>query len=236
MKAESETAPNFLPSVKPSFRWFVAGLLAVLYLLLVGAAIVGIFRTPLSHPAFLPSIALLLLLLAPLESLLLAPLYGLSGRFHYYSPLLLATEGSESRIELHVGTLFDYVMYFRWRDRGAPASRKAIHELLRGLLVMIDSIPESSDDKAREVVAASYFFSDSTLAKLGFNLRPVSRFTVVNLMTASLSVMLRLSFVRGRWTWPRFGRTREAYTSLESLRLRRPAIKALLHRLGAQSE
>lgn len=224
-------APNFLPSRRLSFRWLVAVALAVFYFALLGVALFGIIHLSLLHPAFLPAVVILIFLVAPLESLLLAPLYGLQGRFHYFSALLLVTKGEGGCITLHVGTLFDYAAFFCWRDRGATASRIAVGELLRGLLAMLDELSASEMDSSCEVVAASYFFSDRTLDRLGFRLRPAPPITVLNLLMAWLGVGLRLSFVRGRLALPRLANTREAYTTLAELRTRRSAIEALLIRV-----
>lgn len=68
--------------------------------------------------------AILLLPLIPvLESFLLTPAYALAGRFTYYSPLLFATK-SPHGLDLHVGTLYDYIYNSNAMERAWRPDRK----------------------------------------------------------------------------------------------------------------
>lgn len=167
-------------------------------------------------------------LLAPLESLLLTPLYTVSGRFRYYSAFLFATRGHGGRLDLHVGTLFDYILHLRWSERGPRAARHVTAELLRGLLALCNEVECGRTVPGTEIVATSYFFSDRTLARLGFTLRPPPALLVQNLVVASLSVALRLSFTRGRPAFPDLRQIRQATTTAgELLRHKETIIRVL---------
>lgn len=170
-------------------------------------------------------------LLAPLESLLLTPLYALSGRFHYYSPLLFATRRTGGGLDLHVGTLFDYLLHLRWSDRGPRAARRVTEALLRGLLVLCEEMERGRMLPGTALVATSYFFSDRTLARLGFTLRRPPAMRVQNLVVASLSIALRLSFVRGRPAFPDLHQIREATTTAGELVRHKRTIIRVLRRL-----
>jgi hypothetical protein len=85
-------------------------------------------------------------LLAPLESLLLTPLFALAGRFTYHSPMLLATRAADGAgtpggaLELHTGTLFDYVTELDWARRGPATARVVLVEIVRGLLAIVAAV------------------------------------------------------------------------------------------------
>ena len=208
-------------------QWAAALLLALPCIGALGAC----FALPVLDWRWLPLPFLALPLVAPLESLLLTPLYALSGRFRYYSPMLLATRRRAGGLDLHVGTLFDYVVRLRWSDRGPRAARIVTADLLRGLLVLAGEADRGVLPPDAELVATSYFFSDRTLARLGFELRPAPGATVQNLVLASLSIALRLSFTRGRPSFPELRRIRRAVTTAGELARHRDHIARLLDRL-----
>ncbi len=179
----------------------------------------------------MPLLPAAVFLLAPLESLLLAPVFALAGRFRYYSPMLLATRRPGGGLDLHVGTLFDYVARLRWSDRGPRASRIVTADILRGLLALVDEIERGTIPADAEIVATSYFFSDRTVARLGFELRDAPAAVRHNLAAASLGIALRLSFTRGRPAFPDLRRIRQAATTAGGLAEHADEIRRLLRRL-----
>jgi hypothetical protein len=84
-------------------RWVLALALAALCFGVLG----GGFALLLLDWRFVPLVVVLPVLIAPLESLLLTPLYTLTGRFRYFSPMLFATRRRDGGLDLHAGTLFD---------------------------------------------------------------------------------------------------------------------------------
>ena len=124
-------------------QWGIALLLLCLTLLIIGGAFALVFM----NWRWLPLLLLIFVLLPILESLLLTPLYALIGSFSYYSPMLLATTSQQGELDLHVGTLFDYAMRFRWSDRGPRAARIVTADLLRGLLAIVeDNVVKATDE------------------------------------------------------------------------------------------
>ncbi len=211
-----------------SARWAGALLLAALLVGVLGACVALITRDWRLLPLLFPLVPVL----ATLESLLLTPLYTLLGRFHYYSPLLLATRRSDGGLDLHVGTLFDYVMRLRWKDRGPRATRTVTADLLLGLVALCEEVERGTLPQDAPIVATSYFFSDRSLARLGFQVRSAPAFVVQNLVVASLSIALRLSFTRGRPTFPDLRKTRQAVTSAGSLVQHKDMLRQALQRLA----
>jgi hypothetical protein len=199
---------------------------------LLGLAVIGsLFALPVLDWRWLPISLLGLPFLAPVEGLLLAPLYGLAGYFRYYSPMLLATRRRSGGLDLHVGTLFDYVMRLRWSDRGPRAARIVTADILRGLLQIAEEVERGTLSPDAELVATSYLFSDRSIARLGFTLRPAPGAVVANLAVTSLSIALRLSFTRGRFAYPDLRRIRQAVTSAGELAQHAGEIRRLLERL-----
>lgn len=172
--------------------------------------------------------AVLLLPVIPLlESLLLTPLYRLTGRFVYYSHTLFITR-SVSGLQLHAGTLFDYVSLIRWHERGARAQRKLTEQLLQGLLALCDDIAQGNIAANTTISATSYFFSDRSAAKLGFSTAKTAPLERLNLMLAVLSLAARLSLTKGRFSWPDLRHIRHIHTTAEHLLAQRPTIVRLL--------
>lgn len=179
--------------------------------------------------------AILLLPLIPvLESFLLTPAYALAGRFTYYSPLLLATKSAQG-LDLHVGTLYDYIIQLRWSERGFPAERHAMRLILQGLLSICDAVAEGRLSAQNEITATSYFFSDRSVEKLGFTVKKGSFEVKLNLWLVYLSLVLRLSLIKGRWCLPDLKRIRCIHTTAGELLQQRPQIAKMLAHLQMKS-
>jgi plasmid stabilization system protein ParE len=216
----------FLSYSRP-VRWTGALLLAALYLSVLA---IGVALPFLDWRLFLVPLVMIPWL-APLESLLLTPLYVVSGRFRYFSPFLFATRRTGGGLDLHVGTLFDYLLNLRWSDRGPRAARRVTEEMLRGLHGLCEETELGRTPPHTELVATSYFFSDRTLARLGFTLRRPPSMLQHNLVVASLSIALRLSFTRGRPAFPDLRQIRQATTTAGELVRHKETIVRVLHRL-----
>lgn len=213
-------------------QWFIAILLAAICLVAIGTCLF----LPLLDWRWLALTFLTLPLIAPMEGLLLTPLYTLLGRFRYYSPLLFATRRPDGGLDLHAGTLFDYAMRLRWSDRGPRAVRIVTADLLRGLLALCHETERGAIPRQARIVVSSYFFSIRSLARFGFEPNDPPAATVLNLVLASVGVAIRLSFIRGWPTFPNLRKTRQGVTSAERLRQHEDEIRRLLQRLSKNSE
>lgn len=208
-------------------QWAAALLMAAAYL----GVVVAFMSVARRHPWLLAFTLVLVWILAPLEALLLTPLYALLGRFRYLSPMLVATRRRGGGLDLHVGTLLDYVVHLRWRDRGPRSSRVVTAEVLRGLLALVGEVERGELPPDAELVATSYFFSDRTVARLGFRLREAPGSVVQNMVFSSLGIALRLSFTRGRPAFPDLRRVRQAVTTAGRLAEHSGEIRRLLRGL-----
>jgi hypothetical protein len=214
----------------PAARWAAALLMAALYLALLGSMI----ALPVIDLRWLPLLVAAPFVMAPLESLLFTPLYALTGRFTYHSAMLLSTRAADGALELHTGTLLDYVTFLDRSRRGPQATRVVLAEIVRGLLAIATAVERGSVAPATEVRATSYFFSLRTLERLGFRMRPAPRLVVLNLATAFVSVALRLSWVRGQPSFPDLSRVRQGIVPAGELARRAPELRRVLaHLTGA---
>ena len=208
---------------------------------LIAVVGIGIFTLALLLPFlllpkgwyWLMAAVLMLPLIPVLESLLLTPFYRITGRFRYYSKVLFATQ-TPGGIELHVGTLFDYVSNLRWQDRGAKAQRFVVVQMLQGLLHICDEIEQGNITPEMRISGTSYFFSRRTTKKLGFSDDKVNPVHRLNLMLVSLSLALRLMFTKGRWNWPDLTNIRHIHISASCLQTKRADILRLLQYLSEQ--
>lgn len=179
--------------------------------------------------------ALLLLPVIPaIESLLLTPLYRVSGRFVYYSKTLFVTR-SDKGLQLHAGTLYDYLGLLYQHKRSAKikhklsARRLLTEQLLQGLLALCDDIAKGNIAPSSHISATSYFFSERSATKLSFTKAPVSTIERINLLTAALSLAIRLSISKGRLTWPKLRNIKHMNTTAAGLLARRLEIEQLLN-------
>lgn len=172
--------------------------------------------------------ALLLLPIIPvLESLFLTPLYRLNGRFVYYSRTMFITK-SDKGLQLHAGTLYDYVRLIHWHESGAKAQRKLTDQLLQGLLSMCDDIARGNIASDTLISATSYFFNDRSATTLGFSAADVSVIERLNLKVAVLSLAVRLSISKGRLSWPELSKIRHIQIKAGDLLAHRATIMRLL--------
>lgn len=207
------------------FQWCFALLFVGLFLFLLG---LPFWYLPKGGDWLIAAV-LLLPLIPVLESLLLTPVYTLTGRFSYYSPLLLATK-SEQGLDLHMGTLYDYLSQLRWRDRGLRSQRHSVLLVLQGLLSICDAVAEGKLSADNKITATSYFFSSRSVNKLGFTLSKGAFEVKLNLALVYLSLILRLSFMKGRWSLPDLKRVRCIHTTAgELLQHRSQIAKMLVH-------
>ena len=86
-------------------------------------------------------------------------------------------------------------------------------DLLRGLLAIVEDVEEGVLSPDTKIVGTSYFFRRRTMARFGFEPQPPAKIEVLNLAMARLSIALRLSFTRGRFTLPDLKHIQQIVTS-----------------------
>ncbi|MEM1123955.1 MAG: hypothetical protein AAGJ18_26185 [Bacteroidota bacterium] len=151
-----------------SVQWIIA----ILLLLIGSAAMLPLIIKPYS--------LLILPILAPFLNLITVPILRLVGYYKYLTPLVISTVQTDEQYDLHNVFTFDYLVNFKWADRGKKVQKRLLQHYFKALLVIIDRIENEGLSPEVNVVGHSYFFSDRTADKLGFKVTPAGSFWVYN--------------------------------------------------------
>jgi hypothetical protein len=218
------------------------GVLALAFLVFPGAAaaLVGRILLPWAGRAETPVLVLAALLAAAAVPLLpvvvqlsTGPLLHVSGRVRRLAPLLLAEREGRS-LRLHGGTIFDYLVTFRWRDRGATARAETLHSWVSGLLVLAREAEAGALDPETEIVGSAPFLDGLAPRRFGFRTRPATPAERLTLLVDWPNRALKASFAAGRPVLPRLGGARTAGATAADLAARRPRLEQALRRLEAR--
>lgn len=237
MSVTDATMKSRYTQSKP-LQWTVALLLLTVQVALVLGATLGVARLlglRWEHPAHLglamaAHVALFLPLWLLLSLFLLAPLFRLTGVLRYYSPYLIVTRGGCGRLALHGATPFDYLLLFRWRDRGRPAVQRILLWYVEGLLVLARELERGRLPLDTTISATSYIFSAGSARRYGFAVEEAPRFSIGGYLTYPTQ-LLTYSFARGRWALPPIHRARQATLDGATLRAQIGRLERLQTRL-----
>jgi di/tricarboxylate transporter len=212
---------------------FLAALVALV--LIVTLSVARLFGLSCEHPAHLglamaAHIVLFLPLWLLLSLFLLAPLFRLTGVLRYYSPYLIASRAQRGRIYLHGATPFDYLLLFRWRDRGRPAVQCILLWYVDGLLALARELERGRLPLDTTISATSYIFSAGSARRYGFTVEEAPRFSIGGYLTYPTQ-LLTYSFAQGRWALPPIHRARQATIDGATLRAQVSRLERLQTRL-----
>jgi hypothetical protein len=158
-----------------------------------------------------PLYYLLFFVYLPIGQFITTPIFRLLGVYKYYSPMLLAYMENKRQIDLHNGSSFDYLFVLRKYKKGAEIRKKIIKYHLEGLLEIIDEIEKGSIPSSVSIVGTSYFFSERTLRKLGFETQKPSFFYRINLFMNCIDLFWMYSLSRGKLSIPQIWRAKKAH-------------------------
>lgn len=130
------------------------------------------------------------------------PFCRATGIYLYHSPMLKATFRGPRVWEIHGGALWDWIVLFRFDDRGSAAARRVMRWYLEGLLDIAARVERGEIPESVEVTGTSWFFREETARRLGFEIRPAGFRLRVNLLLNALDLWLTYSFTRGRLALP----------------------------------
>lgn len=198
-------------------RWAVALLLLAAFMVLCSIALIGtvaVFGWSLESPLQLClAMGLQLSLLLPFWMMagifFVAPLLRLLGTLRYYSPYLVVTRSRDGHLDLHGATLFDYLLLFRWSDRGRQAVRQILIWYVDGLLAIIREIEQGKIQRDTIFSATSYIFSESIARRYGFRVEASRWFSIGGFLTLPTQ-FVTYSFAKGHWALPPILRARRA--------------------------
>lgn len=170
-----------------------------------------------------------------LWQLSVTPFCRVTGIYLYHSPMLKATFRSARAWEVHGGTIWDWLVLFRFRDRGAAAARRVMVWYLEGFLDIAARVERGEIPESVEVTGTSWFFREETARRLGFEIRPAGFRLRFNLFLNALDLWLTYSFTRGRIALPDLLAVKQAVIRGDELLRRRPQLARLCATLGRRA-
>ncbi len=205
-------------------QWGIA-----VFFLLITFSIMGFWTIVITSN---PLVYLLIFLLVPFFQFFMTPFFTLIGLYRYLSPMLLVYAASEEKYDLHNGTSFDYL----WVMKGCKPGRQWRHRLLsyylQGLLKIIEDIETGVLSEALLIRGSSYFFSESTARRLGFEVSETSQFEKLNIIINYLDLCWMYSLAHGKLTLPQLKGVKTAQISGEDLLKAKPKLIKLLEYLS----
>jgi hypothetical protein len=205
----------------------VQWLLALIILIIGFFPMIKIVEWASDEPLFY----LLFFVFIPIAQFSTTPIFRLTGVYTYYSPMLLGYMANKQQIDLHSGGSFDYLFVLRKFRKGAEIRNEILKYQLEGLLRIITKIEQGEIPPTVKIVGTSYFFSERTLNKLGFEPKKPSLFYRINLCVNFIDLFWMYSLSRGKLTIPRVWKARKAYASGDDLLSARQKISELYHNL-----
>lgn len=185
-----------------STQWLVAIVMSLLLLTIV------VFWSVLVYEYIWAYLSIVFI--APFMQFLATPLLTLAGVYKYLSPMLLAYMPTSLRYDLHNGTSFDYLFIMRNHQSGRNLRHQLLKYYLEGLLAIVDKI-ESGDISENVIVrGSSYFFSEGTAKKLGFDVRKANFLEQLNIAINYLDLLWMYSLAHGKITFPKLNRIKTA--------------------------
>ena len=183
-------------------------------------------------PALMSNYGLLLIpLLAPLLNLFTVPFFRLIGYYKYLNPYVISTVQTDERYDLHNVFTFDYLVNFKWADRGKTAQKTLLLHYFKALITIIERIEKNHLSPDVKIVGHSYFFSDRTAQKLGFKVSKAGAFWVVNSALQFIELTYLYSFSKGRWAIPKFWKVRRAEITGSDLVKKKEVLQGLISRM-----
>lgn len=156
---------------------------------------------------------LLFPLIMPIFQFGFTPLFRLIGLYKYLSPMLLVYAPSQKKYDLHNGTSFDYLFVMKGIEPGRAFQNVMLCYYLEGLLQIIQELEAGDIPPEIEISGTSYFFSESTAKRLGFELVPINSFLKFNLYMNFIDLTWMYSLAKGRWTVPNFKEVKSVKTT-----------------------
>ncbi len=178
---------------------------------------------------------LLLFLIVPVFQFLGAPLFTLFGLYRYYSPMLLAYAPSPKKLDLHLGTSFDYFMIMKGTKPGPSWRNKILEHYLGGLLKIINEIENGNIPETVKVSGSSYFFSEQSVMKLGFKIKKAGFFVKLNLLFNIVDLIWTYSLAYAKLSFPDLRDIKKAEAEGRDLVLNKDKIERLYNGLKVRN-
>jgi len=167
----------------------------------------------------------------PILQFCCTPLFRLLGVYRSLSPTVFSIFPSAKKYELHNITTFDYLQEFNWSDKGKIVQKRLLINYGKAFLYLIEQIETQKIPATVLIVGNSYFFSERTTRKLGFQVFPSDTITKFCSCLNAVELIGLYSFSQGKWAIPKFWEVKAITISGEQLCLRKDLIISLLKKL-----
>ncbi len=181
-----------------------------------------------------PIAYLLVIFYVPIGQFSFTPFFTLLGVYKYYSPMLLGYTPSDSQIDLHSGGSFDYLFVMRKYKSGIEIRNRLLLFQLEGLKKIIQLIEDKEVSESVNIVGTSYFFSDRTAKKIGFELIDPSLFYRINLYANFLDLVWMYSLSQGKWAIPKVWKAKKVQITGQKLLENKGQLEALYDKLSSK--
>lgn len=178
-----------------------------------------------------PLTLLVAILALPVLNLLITPICEATGVYRYHGPLFLTFRAGKRTVELHAGTLWDYLWTFSPADLGRPLRRAVLIAYLDGLIAVADRVADGTFAPDTTFVGTSYFFGTRSVERLGFTTGPPNLFYRVFLRMSVVELSVLHSLAIGRPSIAPVWRIQRAAITGAELVARRDRLVALRGRL-----
>lgn len=175
-------------------QWIIALIMLMIFLIVIKVCFDVIIHYPFA--------ILLIMFFAPIQQLLLTPIFYLTKVFTYQSPMLLVFNASKEVYDLHNGTSFDYLMVITKKPKNLSVRRQLLLYYLEGLLSIINQVEKEELPMTLQIRGSSYFFSERTAIRLGFEVSAISQAEYFNLILNYLDLLWMYSLVNGKLSFP----------------------------------
>lgn len=175
-------------------------------------------------------------IIAPIFNLATVPFFRLIGYYKYLNPYVLSTVQTNKSYDLHNIFTFDYLLNFKWSDRGIKAQKILLGHYFKALLTIIERIESGKLAKEVKIVGHSYFFSDRTAEKLGFTISKASSFWVCNSALQFIELSYLYSFSQGKIAMPKFWKVKRAEITGSDLIKQKEKLQTLEEKILQQYE
>lgn len=141
-------------------------------------------------------------LLLPIGGFAILPMCRLFNMATYLSPMVMTFGKDVNDYQLHNCQTFDYLVNFKWSERGHKAKRKMLGFYMEALLSIIEKIETDELPESVVVVGNSYFFNERTASKLGFKVEKGSAYRALNSIINCFEIACLYSFTEGKLKFP----------------------------------
>ena len=157
------------------------------------------------------------------------PLLKELGIYRYYSPMFFTQPFGTGRLELHLGTTWDF---FAQKNVTQQVLLRHLGSGVKGLIEAIKAGEVPLDTKLRGTM---YFLSSTTLERLGFHVRQPLPLEYVAFVSNYLEICLLQTIVRRRLSFIDIRRVRMINATAGELLLHEPHLIPIIDRLSSRS-